>query len=84
MAKEVGFDKGMMWVDLVDGRRLGVPLAYFPCLLRAVHEQLLQYKIGGGTGLYRRVLDGDIGVEFLLLGDGGRAHVNKVVMWCKA
>ncbi|MEQ1667203.1 MAG: DUF2442 domain-containing protein [Sulfuriferula sp.] len=35
LAKAVNFDKDMMWVDLVDGRKLGVPLAYFPRLLRA-------------------------------------------------
>ncbi len=28
------FDESMMWVDLSDGRKIGVPLAYFPRLLR--------------------------------------------------
>jgi hypothetical protein len=31
----VRFDEYTMWVDLSDGRTLGVPLAWFPRLLRA-------------------------------------------------
>ncbi|MCC6948704.1 MAG: DUF2442 domain-containing protein [Bradyrhizobiaceae bacterium] len=31
----VRFDEHMMWVDLSDGRTLGVPLAWFPRLLHA-------------------------------------------------
>jgi len=34
-ATELSFDSNMMWLTLVDGRRLGVPLAYFPRLLAA-------------------------------------------------
>lgn len=33
LAKAVSFDASTMWVDFVDGRKLGVPLAYFPRLL---------------------------------------------------
>lgn len=78
LAKAVNFDKDMMWVDLVDGRKLGVPLAYFPRLLRATPEQLPHYEIsGGGTGLHWDALDEDISVEFLLLGVGDRTHANR-------
>jgi len=31
----VRFDEDSFWVDLDDGRTLGVPLAWFPCLLQA-------------------------------------------------
>jgi len=31
----VRFDDYTMWVELADGRTLGVPLAWFPRLLRA-------------------------------------------------
>ena len=34
-AIELSFDESMMWRGLSDGRKLGVPLAYFPRLLRA-------------------------------------------------
>ena len=79
LAKSLSFEQGMMWVDLVDGRRLGVPLAYFPRLLNAQPEQLPRYEIsGGGTGLHWDELDEDISVEYLLLGIGDRTHAGKV------
>jgi len=39
LAKSLRFDDDTMWVDLTDGRQLGVPLAYFPRLLRATPSQ---------------------------------------------
>jgi len=39
LAKRVTFDENNMWVELADGRKLGVPLAYFPRLLHAKPEQ---------------------------------------------
>ncbi len=73
LAKAVSFDANTMWVDFTDGRRLGVPLAYFPRLLSAQPEQRLHYEIsGGGSGLHWDELDEDISVENLLLGIGDR------------
>lgn len=52
-AKSVNFDPSMMWVDMIDGRKLGVPLAYFPRLLSASPQQLSNCEIsGGGSGLH--------------------------------
>jgi hypothetical protein len=34
-ATKVRFDDDTMWVDLTDGRTLGVPLAWLPRLLNA-------------------------------------------------
>lgn len=78
LAKAVSFWCDMMWVDLADGRKLGVPLAYFPRLLNALPEQLSHYEIsGGGSGLHWDELDEDISVENLLMGIGDRTHANK-------
>lgn len=69
LAIRVDFDADTMWLDLADGRRLGVPLAYFPRLLRATASQRSSYVIsGGGTGLHWEDLDEDILVSALLLG----------------
>jgi len=58
-----------MRVEVGDGRRLAVPLAYFPRLLRATADQREQFEMsGGGTGLHWEELDEDISVEGLLLG----------------
>ena len=66
-AKKVTFDMDNMWVELTDGRQLGVPLAYFPRLLNAAQAQRDDYVIsGGGTGLHWEELDEDISVKGLL------------------
>ena len=73
LAKAVSFDASTMWVDFTDGRKLGVPMAYFPRLLKAQPEQRLRYEISvGGSGLHWDELDEDISVENLLLGIGDR------------
>lgn len=51
LARRITFDSDAMWIELADGRKLGVPLAYFPRLLDATPEQREAYEIsGGGTG----------------------------------
>ena len=66
-------DEDNLWIELADGRRLSVPLAYFPRLLRATPEQREQYVLsGGGTGIHWDELDEDISVEGLLLGRADR------------
>ncbi len=73
IAKEVRFDSDNMWVELADGRKLGVPLAYFPRLLNATLKQLKSCVIsGGGTGLHWEELDEDICVRSLMMGIGDR------------
>ena len=75
LAKQVRFDADTMWLDLTDGRQLGVPLAYFPRLLRATPGQRKKYLIsGGGTGLHWDDLDEDISVPSLLMGIGDRSR----------
>lgn len=75
LALKLTFDADTMWLELADGRRLGVPLAYFPRLLRATPEQRNKYVVsGGGTGLHWEELDEDISVPALLLGVGDRTR----------
>ncbi len=70
-ATAVRFDDVTMWVDLNDGRTIGVPLAWFPRLLNATPEQRAQRRIGvTGSGLHWEDLDEDISVEGLLAGRG--------------
>lgn len=77
-ASRVWFDDANLWVELVDGRQLAVPLAYFPRLLRATPEDRLRLEIsGGGTGLHWADLDEDISVEGLLAGVGDRTSRRK-------
>ena len=59
-ANKLAFDYDTMWVELDDGRSLGVPLAWFPRLMRATAEQRENYRIGySGNGLHWEDLDED-------------------------
>jgi hypothetical protein len=69
LAKEVEFDADSMCVELMDGRKIIVPLAYFPRLLAASPDQRSECVIsGGGIGLHWESIDEDIRVDNLLLG----------------
>jgi len=70
-AKAVRFDDVTMWVELHDGRTIGVPLAWFPRLLHATPPQRELCRISvTGKGLHWEDLDEDISVEGLLAGRG--------------
>lgn len=76
LAKKVTFDTDNMWVELLDGRHLGVPLAYFPRLAEAKSSDRKKYVIsGGGRGLHWESLDEDISVSGLLKGRVDRTTV---------
>ena len=80
MAKGITFDSDTMWVELADGRQMGVPLAYFPRLLKATDSQRDKYVIsGGGTGLHWDDIDEDISVQALVMGIGDRTRSNKTL-----
>lgn len=68
-ATSVRFDDASMWVELTDGRTLGVPLAWFPRLLRATPDQREQVEIGR-LGLHWEALDEDISIAGLIAGRG--------------
>lgn len=62
-----------MWVDLSDGRRLGVPLVWFPRLLHADPSQLAWVEIST-RGLHWDELDEDLSIEGLLAGRGDQTR----------
>jgi Protein of unknown function (DUF2442) len=68
-ATAVRFDEHTMWVDLSDGRTLGVPLAWFPRLLHASADARQSVEISR-IGLHWEELDEDISIAGLLAGRG--------------
>ena len=68
-ATRVRFDEDAMWVELTDGRTLGVPLAWFPRLLHATPAEREQVEISR-VGLHWEALDEDISIAGLLAGRG--------------
>jgi Protein of unknown function (DUF2442) len=72
----VSFDEYMMWVDLSDGRTIGVPLAWFPRLLNATAQERQQVELSR-LGLHWEHLDEDISVAGLLAGRGDMTRKTK-------
>jgi len=75
-ATGVRFDADSFWVDLSDGRTIGVPLAWFPRLLHGTVEQREQVRISS-RGLHWEALDEDISVAGLLAGLGDQSTSDK-------
>ena len=72
----VRFDDDQMWVDLEDGRTLGIPLAWFPRLLHASPAQREQFTLSR-AGLHWDELDEDISIAGLIAGRGDMTHPRK-------
>jgi Protein of unknown function (DUF2442) len=69
LAQSVEFDAHMMRITLMDGRELGVPLAWFPTLKKATTAQRARCEIGGGgVGLHWPDLDEDLSIAGLMAG----------------
>lgn len=67
--KDVRLSEDALSVDLMDGRTISVPLAWYPRLLHASQEQRNNWKIAGaGFGIHWPDVDEDLSVEGLLRG----------------
>ena len=66
-ATKIKFTADEMTVELADGRRISVPLAWFPRLASASQAQLANYELmADGEGIHWPDLDEDLSVEGLL------------------
>ena len=76
-ARDVRFDEDRLTVELMDGRAISAPLAFYPRLLNATPEQRTKWElIGAGYGIHWPEIDEDLSTEGLLRGapaPGGRA-----------
>ncbi|MFM9851309.1 MAG: DUF2442 domain-containing protein [Sphingomonadaceae bacterium] len=75
-ATAVRFDDHMFWVDLEDGRTLGIPLAWYPRLLHGTPTLREQVTISV-TGLHWEELDEDISIAGLIAGKADYALSRK-------
>ena len=67
--KDVVIDDDALQVDLMDGRRISVPLAWYPGLLSATGAQRSNWEVcGGGYGMHWPQLDEHLSTEGLLRG----------------
>jgi len=69
MADTVDVTADELIVRLTDGRRLAVPLAWFPTLCNASETHRSHWELlGDGEGIHWPDLDADISIEGLLFG----------------
>lgn len=67
--KDVHFAEDTLAVDLIDGRTIVVPLAWYPRLFHATEDQRRNWKISGaGFGIHWPDIDEDLSTEGLLRG----------------
>ncbi|WP_431857026.1 DUF2442 domain-containing protein [Azospirillum sp.] len=67
--KAVSVDDDRLTVDLMDGRSIAVPLAWYPRLFDATPEQRRNWELAGsGYGIHWPDIDEDLSTEGLLRG----------------
>ena len=69
-----------MWVELEDGRTIGVPLAWFPRLLQASQEDRAAVELSR-RGLHWDNLDEDISIKGLLQGREDQTKASTQPAW---
>ena len=66
---DVSFSDDSLCVVLRDGRKISVPLTWYPRLLHATPQQRSNWRLaGGGYGIHWPDLDEDLSTEGLLRG----------------
>jgi hypothetical protein len=74
-----------LMVDLVDGRTVSVPLAWYPRLLHGQPEERANWRIiGQGEGIHWPELDEDISAENILLGQPSGESQRSLSSWLQA
>lgn len=72
---DVLFDPDFLIVALQDGRRISVPLEWYPRLARATQAQRANWELcAGGYGMHWPDLDEDLSTEGLLRGAPAPHH----------
>ena len=72
LARDVEISEEELRITLTDGRRLSVPLVWFPRLLNASPKERQQWELlGNGEGIHWPAADEDLSVVGLLAGNPG-------------
>lgn len=83
-AQQVTVTDDSLVVDLVDGRSVSVPLAWYPRLVHASAEERAKWRlIGRGEGIHWDDLDEDISVEGLLAGRASGESQGSLHRWLR-
>lgn len=83
-AQQVMVTEDSLTVDLIDGRTISVPLAWYPRLLHGTPEERNHWRlIGDGEGIHWPDLDEDLSVEGLLIGRPSGESPQSLTNWIK-
>jgi hypothetical protein len=85
LAQDVRVTEDTLVVDLLDGRTLSVPLAWYPRLAYGTPGERADWRlIGRGDGIHWPKLDEDISVEGLLAGRRSGESQASLQRWLEA
>ena len=84
-ALQVSVTEDELVVDLVDGRTVVVPLAWYPRLVHGTHQERNRWRqIGRGVGIHWPDLDEDISIEGLLAGRPSGESQRSLKRWLES
>ena len=84
-ARNVGVSDDTLSVDLVDGRTISVPTAWYPRLAHGTPAERDRWRlIGQGEGIHWPDLDEDISVEGLLFGRASGESQQSLKRWLES
>ena len=84
-ATSVNLTEDSLIIDLLDGRSVSAPLAWYPRLLHGTSSERNNYRIiGGGEGIHWPDLDEDISVEGILAGRASGETPESFQKWLAA
>jgi hypothetical protein len=83
-AQQVVVTTDTLSVDLIDGRTIAVPLAWYPRLVHGTPAERNHWRLlGQGEGIHWPDLDEDISVENLLAGKASGESQRSFQQWLK-
>ena len=81
-ARSVQVTDDAVVVDLVDGRTISTPLAWYPRLVHGSAAERVKFElIGNGEGVHWPDLDEDLSIEGMLAGQASREKPESIERW---
>ena len=84
IASKVEITEDELIVSLVDGRRISVPLTWYPRLSHGTEKERKEHElIGRGTGIHWPLLDEDLSISGILRGNPSFESEQSLSVWLK-
>ena len=85
LASSVSVTDDELVIELVDGRTVAVPMAWYPRLLHGTAAERAQWPLTGrGVGIHWPTLDEDISVDHVLAGIPSGESASSLQRWFEA